>query len=739
MNLKRIILLLTVAFSLTAQGQRFDWVVTFTGSGATNRIVGSCVDSEGNYYFIGECSPRTQLCGVRILPDSVITTPLRSAVVIAKISPQGTLLWHKAIYNSETGAYTRGLRQMGDTSFIVQSYFGLPYEVFAYNQRYYRDLYYLDTLLPGNNHYPMPLDSVALQKTSAYITFRNDGSVIEQHFICVGGVDSTGHTLTARYMGMNDFVRIDGMYNDHMNDLAFDIDSTGNIYVLRRTIDRVYNPGVQEWSITDGTISALKILVDGVHPLYCPTQRSSMWNYQILKFSPHFDSILASAYMFDSSYNYASVTLNLFTMETDSRGNTYITMYGQRSNSNRPWIARVANNDSLIIDNQTDLYPTWLIRYNSNLRPTGVIQLKSAENFPPCHKILYSYVDETTNSLYISGNTKWASTDSPTAGMIFQHDTIPINNQSGFWIRADKDNFNLISSWTAQASGTDWNLTGNPVLSTYKNRVFAETGLDGGVDFADTIVHATGTMDHTFMVWSNDDRELSINSRGCSESQFTANAPLVVDSIVYLSGTLNSTARWGTITTNSVGASYAYIAKYVDPAFMTPYVDREVQEQSISWQQELSFPLSDDPVQLTATSTSGLPVTYRCNDPSIALIVGSTLYLRGVGDATVTASQNGNSQYRPATPVVKPLHVGHAGIDAGDSQGFAIYPNPAHNAVRYSTNEPVKSIQVISSQGRTMEVSFTGNLVDITSLPAGVYYLRFVTESNVYSHKIIKM
>ncbi len=566
-----------MAATLAAQGQRFDWVVTFTGSGATNRIVGSCVDSEGNYYFVGECSPRTQLCGVRILPDSVITTPLRSAVVIAKISPQGTLLWHKAIYNSETDAYTRGLRQMGDTSFIVQSYFDLPYEVFAHNRRYYRDLYYLDTLLPGNNHYPMPLDSVARQRTSAYITFRNDGSVIEQHFICVGGVDSTGHTLTPRYMGMNDFVRIDGMYNDHMNDVAFDIDSAGNIYVVRRTIDRIVDPGsLQEWSITDGTVSALKILVDGVHPLYCPTQRSSMWNYQILKFSPHFDSILASAYMYDSTYNYpASVTLNPFTMETDSRGNTYITMYGQRNNSYCPWIARVANNDSLIIDNQTDLYPTWLIRYNSNLRPTWVIQLTSAENFPPCHKILYSYVDETTNSLYISGNTKWASTDSPTAGMIFQHDTIPINNQSGFWIRADKDNFNLISSWTAQASGTDWNLTGNPVLSTYKNRVFAETSLDGSVDFADTIVHATGTMDHTFMVWSNDGRELSINSRGCSESQFTANAPLAVDSIVYLSGTLNSTARWGTITTNSVGASYAYIAKYVDTSFMTPYVMRD--------------------------------------------------------------------------------------------------------------------------------------------------------------------
>ena len=104
MNLKRIILLLTlcVAFTLAAQGQRFDWVVTFTGPESnpnTNRIIGSCADSEGNFYFLGMCSPRAQLFGVRILPDSITYTPYRPATVIAKISPQGNMLWHKVIYS----------------------------------------------------------------------------------------------------------------------------------------------------------------------------------------------------------------------------------------------------------------------------------------------------------------------------------------------------------------------------------------------------------------------------------------------------------------------------------------------------------------------------------------------------------------------------------------------------------------------------------------------------------------
>ena len=82
--------------SLRAQG--FDWVRTYTGAEAsntddpTNRIIGSCVDAAGNIYILGEFSPQAQLCGERLLPMDVITTPLRRAVVIAKLSPSGDLL-----------------------------------------------------------------------------------------------------------------------------------------------------------------------------------------------------------------------------------------------------------------------------------------------------------------------------------------------------------------------------------------------------------------------------------------------------------------------------------------------------------------------------------------------------------------------------------------------------------------------------------------------------------------------
>ena len=79
--MKKVILLVLILIfqfsilnSLRAQG--FEWVRTYTGqevtSGVTtNHLVGSCVDSAGNLYILGEFSPYAELCGERLLPSSV--------------------------------------------------------------------------------------------------------------------------------------------------------------------------------------------------------------------------------------------------------------------------------------------------------------------------------------------------------------------------------------------------------------------------------------------------------------------------------------------------------------------------------------------------------------------------------------------------------------------------------------------------------------------------------------------
>jgi len=79
--------------------------------------------------------------------------------------------------------------------------------------------------------------------------------------------------------------------------------------------------------------------------------------------------------------------------------------------------------------------------------------------------------------------------------------------------------------------------------------------------------------------------------------------------------------------------------------------------QDISFEPLTSVVYGDDAFELTGTASSGLPVSYESSDESVAVINGSTLVIVGAGTAGITASQEGNTQYLPATPVIQDLVV----------------------------------------------------------------------------------
>ena len=747
---KPILLAMLVVAALAAQGQRFDWVRTYTGQDVssgyvTNRIVGSCVDREGNYYFLGQFSPRATLCGVPLLPDSVIRTPLRSATVVAKLSPQGTLLWHKAIYGTLTGAYPCALRQLGDTAFMIQAYTSLPYDFGSPNAR--NNLYYLDTLLTGYTNYPISRDSVYKGAFNAFITFRNDGTVIEQHFLCRGLLDTAGHLYTRRFLGVDS--TDSRMYDEILSERSFCIDSVGNIYVLRRANDYIENPRTGEtWSIDSGNFGALRIVVDGGRFLYCPVQRSSSMNLQIIKFSPHFDSILASTYIFDSTWMhsaYIGYHYNDYDFNMDSHGNIYLNLLCSGVDSP----LRVSGSNKFVMDT-IGCQPSVMIKYNSDLQPVNMAQLSFAGSGLYISQgrtgvdalLLSSHIDDGTNSVFVTGLVAWAPAPdaTPTFTLFYNGDTIDVASRDGFWLRLDMDNLRLLSLGRIRRYNENGDCVNDTKLTTQHNRVFGQSQFVGGIVFQGTPL-PRAVRDNAFLVWDYNGTELFGTTFLHGGSDTEVRGLHVIDSAVYLAGSLNGNATFGTISTRSQGASYAYMAKYVDTSFMTPYVMQDTRNtQRINWPQELSFPLSDSLVQLTATSTSGLPISYTCSDTSVARVEGATLRLLAEGDATVTASQDGNWRYHPAVPVTKPIHVGQTGIAANDLRRFSVYPNPAHTVVHYhSTHEHVKTVRVVSSQGRAVTVSVTDNQVDISALPSGIYYIQFVTEFNIYNHKIVKL
>ena len=673
--------------SLRAQG--FEWVRTYTGqevtSGVTtNQLIGSCVDSAGNLYILGELSPQAQLCGTNLLPFEVIETsrPRWQGVVIAKLSPSGELLWHKAIYNGKQGCYAHALRMVGDSNIMVMVTMGLPY---YYGGGSYRNLYYLDTLLVGNDDYLMPTDSVSSSFYNAFISFDYDGNVTERHFVCVGFKDSNGNALTERF-------RIGIEYPDKLSaiplsDRNFNIDSKGNIYVVRSVhTDRM--AGVQPcdtcetpyWSVDDGTIGTMQIVIDGTHYLTYHIQHpTALWNQQILKFSPHFDSLIDAIYMFDSTLNYQRRTEMYVTdFNIDTQNNLYMAMYGQYV----PNRLAVANSDSLSLGDSTTV-PSWVIKYNQDLFATGVVQLSHDGTGNPQLAIGRTHIDNKTNSLFVSGRTWW-SQSSVFDNILYNSDTLEIPNKSGYWLRLN-DDLSLSSVGIVSPNSSDGRVWGISPLATNNNRVFAQSNFDTRVAFADTIIPLPnlGEQNRAVVIWDNDGHEIGLIMLGQHSPLNGATQTHVIDSILYLTGYVYEDAAFDTIMTHNYGSSQAYIAKYVDPTFAQPYVHpSDRQEQMIEWQQDLVFTLADSPVTLTATATSGLPVSYTSSDSTIAYVEGDRLHLVADGYAWLTATQEGDYQYFPAEPVQRLLTVGNVGIATVGADGQAkAYPNPTSGQV----------------------------------------------------------
>ena len=82
----------------------------------------------------------------------------------------------------------------------------------------------------------------------------------------------------------------------------------------------------------------------------------------------------------------------------------------------------------------------------------------------------------------------------------------------------------------------------------------------------------------------------------------------------------------------------------------TLIVDRS--NQTITFDDN-SYKFNDPTYTLNATSSSGLTITYVSSNPDIASINGNQLTFSSNGEVTVTASQNGNSNYNSTIPVTK--------------------------------------------------------------------------------------
>ncbi len=84
------------------------------------------------------------------------------------------------------------------------------------------------------------------------------------------------------------------------------------------------------------------------------------------------------------------------------------------------------------------------------------------------------------------------------------------------------------------------------------------------------------------------------------------------------------------------------------------------EDQTITFDQLSSVTFGDSDFNLTATSSSGLDVSFESSDENVAEINGTTVTIIGAGTCNITASQAGDDDYNAATDVVRELVVNKA-------------------------------------------------------------------------------
>jgi hypothetical protein len=148
---------------------------------------------------------------------------------------------------------------------------------------------------------------------------------------------------------------------------------------------------------------------------------------------------------------------------------------------------------------------------------------------------------------------------------------------------------------------------------------------------------------------------------------------------------------------------------------------------------------------LTATSTSGLNVTYTSSDESIAKINNNTIQIIGAGTVTITATQLGNEYYSAAvdatqhliiTDTISPIIQTLAHITQNNDNGFCgaivnfAAPNGTDNfsgastiqiaglasGVEYPLGTTTNTFQVTDASGNKATSTFTVTVTD-TELP----------------------
>ena len=254
-----------------------------------------------------------------------------------------------------------------------------------------------------------------------------------------------------------------GVYGKWLDAGHFDVDSRGNIYVVRRAEDIVYSDSLLHFQ--NGGLSGYRFMVDGTRFLtHIPPYSTGRWNQQVLKFSPHFDSLLDASYIVGDVpgadwYSTPWLSINSFDVHNDQ---LYFTIQAKFDHNGMP----IARSNGLQIEVDSIAFYSesgCVLRLDTGLNADLLMQF----NYVPRPDELWSAVilnatcvDTATGSLFVLG---LAGTDSYSGNgnphqFIYRGDTLD-NRDDAFWLRVGIDDGHYLSygrmhsAWGSSAGG----------------------------------------------------------------------------------------------------------------------------------------------------------------------------------------------------------------------------------------------------------------------------------------------
>lgn len=144
---------------------------------------------------------------------------------------------------------------------------------------------------------------------------------------------------------------------------------------------------------------------------------------------------------------------------------------------------------------------------------------------------------------------------------------------------------------------------------------------------------------------------------------------------------------------------------------------------------------------LTASASSGLPVSFTCNNLDVATINGNVVTIVAAGSATITASQSGNGNVNAAPDVSQPLVAVVTGLES-EASSFNLYPNPVWEYLTISTeNSNAKKVTIYQMDGRIVDTIETNDYeikLIVTTYSPGIYNVKIVSDQAVSIYRFVK-